>query len=118
VSAAARYDRAALQSDPGAFPAANDRAVELARRHDYPGAIRALRQAVGANRRYALAWFNLGVLHAAHPAAAIARRGRTDHGSVHLLPIGPLDGAHVGKKGVLASAGIVGAALLVGLGIA
>jgi Zn-dependent protease len=35
-----------------------------------------------------------------------------------LLPIGPLDGAHVGKKGVLASAGIVGAALLVGLGIA
>lgn len=34
-----------------------------------------------------------------------------------LLPIGPLDGAHVGKAGVAVAAGVVGGALLVGLGL-
>ena len=34
-----------------------------------------------------------------------------------LLPIGPLDGAHVGKAGIVAAAGVVGGALLVGLGL-
>ena len=34
-----------------------------------------------------------------------------------LLPIGPLDGAHVGKTGIMAAAGVVGGALLVGLGL-
>lgn len=34
-----------------------------------------------------------------------------------LLPIGPLDGAHVGKAGIAAGAGVVGGALLVGLGL-
>lgn len=34
-----------------------------------------------------------------------------------LLPIGPLDGAHVGKAGIAAAAGVVGGALLVGLGL-
>jgi hypothetical protein len=34
-----------------------------------------------------------------------------------LLPIGPLDGAHVGKAGIAAAAGVVGVALLVGLGL-
>lgn len=34
-----------------------------------------------------------------------------------LLPIGPLDGANVGKAGVAAAAGVVGGALLVGLGL-
>src|SRR5262249_35808038 len=34
-----------------------------------------------------------------------------------LLPIGPLDGAHVGKAGVMAAAGVVGGALLYGLGL-
>ena len=34
-----------------------------------------------------------------------------------LLPVGPLDGAQLGKAGVLATAGVVGGALLVGLGL-
>jgi Zn-dependent protease len=34
-----------------------------------------------------------------------------------LLPIGPLDGAHVGKAGIAAAAGVAGGALLVGLGL-
>ena len=34
-----------------------------------------------------------------------------------LLPVGPLDGAKLGKAGVLAAAGVVGGALLVGLGL-
>jgi tetratricopeptide (TPR) repeat protein len=59
---AADYDRRALQSDPGAFPAANDLGVELARAHDDTAAEAALRQAIGAEPGYALGWFNLGVL--------------------------------------------------------
>lgn len=62
VSLAADYDRRALQSDPGAFPAANDLGVELARQHHDSAAVTALRQAVGADPNYALGWFNLGVL--------------------------------------------------------
>jgi hypothetical protein len=34
-----------------------------------------------------------------------------------LLPVGPLDGAQLGKAGVLAAAGVLGGALLVGLGL-
>ena len=34
-----------------------------------------------------------------------------------LLPIGPLDGAHVGKAGIAAAAGVAGGALLVSLGL-
>lgn len=34
-----------------------------------------------------------------------------------LLPVGPLDGAQLGKAGVLAASGVVGGALLVGLGL-
>ena len=59
---AARYDREALDSDPGAFPAANDLGVELTREHHDATAAAALRQAVGASPTYALGWFNLGVL--------------------------------------------------------
>jgi len=61
VAKAARYDRAALDSDPGAFPAADDLGVELAREHRRGAAASALRQAVGASPDYALGWFNLGV---------------------------------------------------------
>lgn len=35
-----------------------------------------------------------------------------------LLPVGPLDGAKLGKASVLAATGVVGGALLVGLGLA
>jgi Flp pilus assembly protein TadD len=62
VAQAARYDREALDSDPGAFPAANDLGVELTREHHDGEAVQALRQAVGANADYALGWFNLGVV--------------------------------------------------------
>src|SRR5262245_16692884 len=62
VTKAASYDRQALISDPGAFPAANDLGVELYRQHQDQAAVSALRQAVGANPSYALGWFNLGVL--------------------------------------------------------
>ena len=34
-----------------------------------------------------------------------------------LLPVGPLDGAHVGTAGIAAAVGIAGGALLVGLGL-
>ncbi len=59
---AAQYDREALDSDPGAFPAANDLGVELTREHQDGAAAQALRQAVGASPGYALGWFNLGVV--------------------------------------------------------
>lgn len=59
---AVRWDRAALQSDPGAYPVANDLGVELARQGHDAQAREALRQAVGARPDYALGWFNLGVL--------------------------------------------------------
>ncbi len=62
VTQAARYDREALDSDPGAFPAANDLGVELTREHQNGAAAEALRQAVGADPGYALGWFNLGVV--------------------------------------------------------
>ncbi len=62
VATAARYDRAALRSDPGAFPAANDLGVELTRGHQDGAAAAALRQAVGASPGYPLGWFNLGVV--------------------------------------------------------
>ena len=34
-----------------------------------------------------------------------------------LLPVGPLDGAHLGKAGIVTGAGVVGGALLFGLGL-
>jgi hypothetical protein len=34
-----------------------------------------------------------------------------------LLPVGPLDGKHLSKAGVAVSAGVVGTALLYGLGL-
>jgi cellulose synthase operon protein C len=56
------YDSSALASDSGAYPAANDLGVELARQHHDAAAAEALRKAVGARPDYALGWFNLGVL--------------------------------------------------------
>jgi cellulose synthase operon protein C len=61
IAQAAQYDREALDSDPGAFPAANDLGVELTREHRDGAATEALQQAVGASPGYALGWFNLGV---------------------------------------------------------
>lgn len=76
VAKAAHYDRQALASDPGAFPAANDLGVELSRQHRDESAVSALRQAVGANPSYALGWFNLGVLESKRgPAHMLAAQG-------------------------------------------
>jgi tetratricopeptide (TPR) repeat protein len=73
---AARLNRAALDADPTAYPAANDLGVLLARLGDEDGAIRALRRAVGGNERYALAWFNLGVVHGRMgPSHVLASQG-------------------------------------------
>ena len=59
-SAARAYGKA-LEADPSFFPAANDRAVILARSGHLPEAIDLLRQTVAAQPEYALGWFNLGV---------------------------------------------------------
>lgn len=76
VAQAAQYDREALGSDPGAFPAANDLAVELTREHQVGAAVTALRQAVGASPGYALGWFNLGAAESRlGPANVLASQG-------------------------------------------
>ena len=76
VAQAARYDREALYSDPGAFPAANDLGVELTREHQNGAAAEALRQAVGASPDYALGWFNLGVVESKlGPSHLLAAQG-------------------------------------------
>ena len=73
---AARYDRETLDSDPGAFPAANDLGVELTREHHDGDAVTVLRQAVGADSAYALGWFNLGVLESKlGPSHLLASQG-------------------------------------------
>ena len=73
---AAQYDREALDSDPGAFPAANDLGVELTREHQDGAAVQALEQAVGASPDYALGWFNLGVVESKlGPAHLLAAQG-------------------------------------------
>lgn len=76
VALAARDDREALDSDPGAFPAANDLGVELTREHQDGAAVQALRQAVGASPDYALGWFNLGVAESEMgPSRLLAAQG-------------------------------------------
>ena len=76
VGQAARYDRQALDSDPGAFPAANDLGVELTREHQDSVAALALRRAVGASPGYALGWFNLGVVESKlGPSHLLAAQG-------------------------------------------
>jgi cellulose synthase operon protein C len=76
VAQAAQYNRAALGSDPGAFPAANDLGVELTRQHQDGAAANALRQAVGASSGYALGWFNLGVVESQlGPSHLLAAQG-------------------------------------------
>lgn len=69
-------NRRALQSDPGAFPAANDLGVQLARAGDDAAAAAALRQAIGAKPDYALGWFNLGIVEARRgPLHLLASQG-------------------------------------------
>jgi cellulose synthase operon protein C len=64
IVAAMDFNRRALESDPGAFPAANDLGVQLARQGRKDEAVHELRSAVVANPDYALGWFNLGVVQA------------------------------------------------------
>ncbi len=60
VAAVADY-RAALARDPTEFPAANNLGVLLLHQGRVGAAVAALRRSVGANRSYAIGWFNLGV---------------------------------------------------------
>ncbi len=62
VATAIRRYGATLTADPTTFGAANDLGVLHARRGDTQRAVAALRRAVGADERYALGWFNLGVV--------------------------------------------------------
>lgn len=62
VVAAARNQRA-LANDPEAAPAANDLGVQLARLGHKAKAEEQLRGAVSSDPNFALAWFNLGILH-------------------------------------------------------
>ena len=76
TQAAIKYDSSALESDSGAYPAANDLGVELARMRNDEPAVKALRRAVGARPDYALGWFNLGVLYARMgPAHLLSSQG-------------------------------------------
>jgi tetratricopeptide (TPR) repeat protein len=59
---AVERNAAALQNDEGAFSAANDLGVQLARLNRPKEARSALRRAVAARPDFALGWFNLGVL--------------------------------------------------------
>jgi Zn-dependent protease len=56
------------------------------------------------------AWLNVPLTQA-FAVAALVMAGST------LLPIDPLDGANVGKAGIVAAAGVVGGAVLLALGI-
>ena len=62
AAAAADLNTSALNSDPTAFPAANNLGVQLAQQGLTVEAATAFRQAVGARHDYAIGWFNLGVL--------------------------------------------------------
>jgi tetratricopeptide (TPR) repeat protein len=106
TDAAISADRAALAADPGAYPAANDLGVELAREHHDKQAARALRQAVGAKPAYALAWFNLGVVlsrmgprHAPAAQGAFAHAFRLD-GSLRDRPHHPMIDEGVYRTGL------------------
>lgn len=63
MPAAETFDRAALDNDPGAYPAANDLAILLGKNGDLAGAEELLEHAIRARPDYALGWFNLGVIH-------------------------------------------------------
>jgi cellulose synthase operon protein C len=143
LETAARYDAATLTSDPGAFPAANDLGVELARLDRDDQAVTALRQAVGARPDYALGWFNLGVVYSGMGPArvlesqgALARAFELDPGLRDRRRVLTIDAqvyrtgldlskplppgwsfAQLQKRALVPSAGLL-AVLLLGLGLA
>ena len=68
--------RAALADDPTEFPVANNLGVLLMKRGADNAAVAALRRSVGANPRYAIGWFNLGIaLDRLGPAHLLAAAG-------------------------------------------
>jgi hypothetical protein len=92
-SAAVAAYRTAVALDPTMYPAANDLGVLLMQRHRYAQAAEALRRAVGANPRYALGWFNLGValshlgpLHYPASQGSLGRAGQLDARFQHHPP--------------------------------
>jgi tetratricopeptide (TPR) repeat protein len=76
TASAADFNARALESDPGAYPAANNEGVQLARLGRDDDAEIAFRRSIGANPDYALGWFNLGVLQSRMgPSRLLASQG-------------------------------------------
>ena len=85
LEGAAHGYTAALEADPTLFSAANDLGAVRFGQGRTDDAVRAFRQAVGANPGYPLGWFNLGVAldrlgpaHVLRSQAAYARAARLD----------------------------------------
>ena len=77
LSGAADSYRAALESDPTVFPAANDLGVILAKQGRFEEAVDAFRQALAANGDYTTAQFNLGLaLDQQGPSHALESQGQ------------------------------------------
>src|SRR5581483_8272843 len=86
LAEAVRYYGRVLADDPSDYPAANDLGVALARSDQKRAAVVAFRRAIGSRPRFALAWFNLGVVmgelgpgHLLESQGALARASRLDH---------------------------------------
>jgi len=103
TASAADFNARALESDPGAYPAANNEGVQLARLGRDDDAEIAFRRSIGANPDYALGWFNLGVLQSRMgPSRLLASQGalaRTDDRHQHLSHrIGPVEAIAAGME--------------------
>ena len=142
-SAAVAEYRTAVALDPTTYPAENDLGVLLMQRHRYAQAADALRRAVGADPRYALGWFNLGValghlgpLHYPASQGSLGRAGQLDPRFQHHPPVPVFDDvpdatnldlskplpahwtfADTQRQAPIAAAGLA-AILLLGLGLA
>ena len=142
-SAAVAEYRTAVALDPTTYPAENDLGVLLMQRHRYAQAADALRRAVGADPRYALGWFNLGValghlgpLHYPASQGSLGRAGQLDPRLQHHPPVPVFDDvpyvneprpvealpahwtfADTQRQAPIAAAGLA-AILLLGLGLA
>ncbi|HET9022316.1 MAG TPA: tetratricopeptide repeat protein, partial [Ornithinibacter sp.] len=76
VDNAIRQYRVALETDPSAYPAANNLGVHLAHEGHLSQAALALRAAVQANPAYALGWYNLGIVEGRRgPLAVVVSQG-------------------------------------------
>ncbi|MEV6302972.1 hypothetical protein AB0M02_26390 [Actinoplanes sp. NPDC051861] len=113
--AAARFNSAALSNDPGAFPAANDLGVALARLGRHDAAADAFRRSVGARPDYALGWFNLGVVSSFVPAQGAFARAFALDPSLRDAPRVPTTDVRIYRTGIDLSKPLPGRWSLAGL---